>query len=95
MTKKKSNELALGLEALRLAARGLTNPQIAAVLHLNVDTIKGRLHKLYVLIGARNAAHAVVIASVERLLTVEDVRAAVADRRVGWRAPEEEEGDVT
>lgn len=73
-----------GIAVLRLAARGMTNPQIGAELHITAETVKGRLGRLYTILGAVNVAHAVVIAGVERLLSPEDLRAAAATRRPGW-----------
>lgn len=92
MSSTGERELVLGLEALRLAMRGYGHAAIAAELRLPSDTVKGRLRRLYTQLGARNAAHAVAIAGVEGLLSRDDLRAAVADRRPGWtpRAVEEE-----
>jgi DNA-binding CsgD family transcriptional regulator len=74
-----------GMAALRLTARGMSNPEIGAVLHISSESVKGRLHRLYALLGAVNATHAVVIAGMERLLSPEDLRAAAEARRPGWR----------
>lgn len=73
-----------GLAVLRLAARGMSNPQIGAELHITAETVKGRLSRLYMILGAVSLAHAVVIAGVERLLSPEDLREAAATRRPGW-----------
>lgn len=86
-----NTRLADGIEVLRYIARGWSAAEAADALGIAEDTAKSRLRRLYGLLGARNAAHAVAIAGVQRLLTAEDLRAAVADRRVGWRAPEGEE----
>lgn len=85
----RERDLTNGLEALRLIAQGRSTVEIARELHLALDTIKGRLRRLYGLLGARNAAHAVAIAGMERLLSAEDLLAALGNRRVGWK-PEEE-----
>jgi len=80
----RNSRLEDGLAVLRLAARGMSNPEIGAALYITAETVKGRLHRLYTILGAVNLAHAVVIAGVERLLSPEDLRAAVATRRPGW-----------
>jgi DNA-binding CsgD family transcriptional regulator len=80
----RNHRLEDGLAVLRLAARGMSNPQIGTVLHISSESVKGRLHRLYALLGAVNVAHAVVIAGMERLLSPEDLRAAAATRRPGW-----------
>lgn len=79
-----SSRLEDGLAVLRLAARGMTNPQIGAELYITAETVKGRLSRLYAILGAVTLAHAVVIAGVERLLSPEDLRAAAETRRPGW-----------
>jgi len=83
-----------GIEALRYIARGWSGADTGRAIGISEDAVRTRLRRLYSVLGARNAAHAIAIAGVQRLLTAEDLRAAVADRRLGWRAPEEE-GDVT
>lgn len=79
-----------GIETLRYIARGWSAGEAAREIGISEAAAKTRLRRLYGLLGARNAAHAVAIAGMQRLLSAEDLRAAVADRRVGWRAPEEE-----
>jgi DNA-binding CsgD family transcriptional regulator len=83
--------LADGLEALRYVARGWSGADTGRAIGISEAAVRTRLRRLYVLLGARDAAHAVAIAGVQRLLTAEDLRAAVAERRAGWKAPEEEE----
>lgn len=78
----------LGLQVLRLVARGLTTQQAAVRLGISTAAAGGRLRDLYRALGARCMAHAVVIASIDGLLIPEDLRAAYGDRRV--RAGEEE-----
>lgn len=83
------DQMARGIEALRLIARGWSAAQVARALEVSDTTVDRRLRKLYGILGARNAAHAVAIAGMQRLLSAEDLRAALGDRRVGWK-PEEE-----
>lgn len=52
------------VEILRLVARGLTAKEIAALLFVEECTVKTHLYKLYRLVGARNAPHAVAIGMV-------------------------------
>ncbi len=49
------------VEVLRLIARGMTNKAVAAVLHVAECTVKPHRNRLYRLVGAKNAAHAVAI----------------------------------
>lgn len=49
------------MEILRLVAHGRTNPEIAKELFVETTTVKTHLYRLYKLIGARNAPHAVAI----------------------------------
>lgn len=87
----RSIQFAEGIAVLRLTARGWPQPEIAAELHMTVDVVKRRLRFLYEVLGARNSAHAVAIAGMERVLSAEDLRAAVADRRPGWKPENERE----
>lgn len=48
------------LSCLRLAARGLRNAQIAAVLSLSVSTVKSHMTDAYDRLGVPNRAAAVV-----------------------------------
>lgn len=86
---KPNHDLELGLEALRYIARGWSAGETGEQLRLSTETVKSRLRRLYGILGARNAAHAVAIAGMQRLLTPEDLKAALADRRAGWRAEDE------
>lgn len=72
-----------GLEALRLIVRGHTATSAADAMYLSADVVRLRLRILYRILGARTAAHAVAIAGMQRLLTAEDLKAAVTDRRTG------------
>ncbi len=76
-----NNDVALGLEALRLYAQGMEGADVAAALHLAPGSVRGRMKKLYGHLGARNMVHAVVIAAIDGLLTREDLRLAYEDRR--------------
>jgi DNA-binding CsgD family transcriptional regulator len=49
------------LEVLTLVAAGLTHREIARCLNVTTSAVHQRLHRLYVRIGARSAAHAVAI----------------------------------
>lgn len=80
-----TDDLAKGAPVLALLARGWTSKHAAGHLGLSESTVDRRLKRLYAALGARNAAHAVAIAGLQRLLTPEDLRAAAADRRDGWR----------
>ena len=55
-------------EALRLAAAGRTNPQIAAELDVGRETVKTLLGRAFRKLGARGRAHAVAVAHARRLL---------------------------
>lgn len=71
----------LGMQVLRLSARGLQAPAIAEALGISHGAVKSRLKRVFDQLGARNATHAVVIAAIDGLLTREDLRAAYEDRR--------------
>lgn len=77
-----ADTIAEGIEVLRLLARGWTPTQVATQLRISDTTVSRRLRKLY---GVLGAAHAVAIAGVQRLLAPEDLRAALEDRRTGWK----------
>lgn len=87
----RERDLAVGIAVLRLVARGWSAKQIGAVLDISAITVDRRLRQLYGILGARTAAHAVAIAGMERLLSGDDLRAAAADRRIGWKPLEEGE----
>jgi sulfite exporter TauE/SafE len=53
-----------------LIAAGLSNEQVADVLHLSVDTIKTHLRRTYKTVGARDRAHLVTWAYLTGMLTV-------------------------
>ena len=56
------------LEVLRLAAQGLTNPEIAQTLIVAVSTVKTHLNNIYIKLEARNRAEAVLRAKERQLL---------------------------
>jgi DNA-binding NarL/FixJ family response regulator len=56
------------LDALRLAAQGHNNDQIAARLGASVETVKHRLRRAFRKLGATDRAHAVAIALKQQLL---------------------------
>jgi DNA-binding CsgD family transcriptional regulator len=56
------------LSILRLLAEGLVYKQIAERLHLSTSTIRTHLHNIYMKLGARDRAQAVLIASEEAWL---------------------------
>lgn len=80
-----SDRIARGVESLRYIARGWSQAQIATQLGVADATIDRRLRHLYGILGAKNAAHAVAIAGMTRLLSADDLKAAVAERRSGWK----------
>lgn len=61
------------LQALRLAAGGLTNEQIAAKARIDVETVKSTLASTYRKLGAANRAHAVALGMVHGLILPGDV----------------------
>lgn len=81
MSDPQEKALALGLEVLRRAARGQSSPEIAEAIGIAEPSVRSRLKRLYLKLGARNVTHAVVIAAIDGLLTKEDLRAAYEDRR--------------
>ncbi|MFJ1795355.1 response regulator transcription factor [Kitasatospora griseola] len=48
------------LQTLQLAARGLDNAEIAAELHVAVDTVKTRMRRIYTALGAKDRTLAVL-----------------------------------
>ena len=56
------------IEVLRLIARGRTNKQVAASLHLSAKTVGRHVENLYAKIGARSRAAAAVFAMEHHLL---------------------------
>ncbi len=79
------DRIARGVEALRYIARGWSAAQTARHLGIADGTVDRRLRHLYGILGARNAAHAVAIAGMQRLLSADDLRAAAAERVPGWK----------
>lgn len=43
-------------------ARGLTNDEIAATIHVSVATVKSHVHSLFRKLRARDRVHAVIVA---------------------------------
>ncbi len=62
------------LDVLRLAADGLTDAQIAAVLGIATLTVGGHMTTIYARLGAHNRAHAVALGFRRRLLLVSPVQ---------------------
>lgn len=56
------------VEVLRLIARGRTNKQVAAALHVSAKTVGRHVENLYVKIGASSRAAAALFAMGQRLL---------------------------
>lgn len=50
------------LEAIRLAADGMTNPEIAERMGIGPESVKTHLHQAYGKLGACNRTHAVRLA---------------------------------
>jgi LuxR family transcriptional regulator len=61
------------VEVLRLLARGLTQNEIAEDLGIGRDAIKKRIERARVVLGAKNAAHAIAIAIQRQLFRVDQV----------------------
>ena len=56
------------VEVLRLIARGQTNKEVAASLHLSAKTVGRHVENIYAKIGASSRAGAAVFAMEHRLL---------------------------
>ena len=56
------------VEVLRLIARGQTNKEVAASLHLSAKTVGRHVENIYAKIGANSRAGAAVFAMEHRLL---------------------------
>lgn len=67
-------------EVLRFLARGWSHAEIGEELGMTVSAVQNRVMRAVRLFRARNAAHAVVIAGLEGVLTPDDLRAAAAER---------------
>lgn len=61
------------LEVLKLAARGLTNKEIAAELYLSVRTVQGHMGNILGKMGVSSRTEAVMRALRERLFTLDDL----------------------
>ncbi len=55
-------------EVLQLLSKGMTNPQIAKILELSVDTIKSHLRRIYGKLGVNSKNEALNILSNEKLI---------------------------
>jgi DNA-binding CsgD family transcriptional regulator len=73
-------------ETLRLAANGHTNRSIAREMGLTEDTVKTRMVKLRRKLRAQDRAHAVAVALVLGVLSVDDVLVPPGANR-GYRDP--------
>lgn len=62
------------LDALRLAANGLTSREAGRLLGVSEDAVNLRLKSAARLLGARNRLHAVVVAARLGLLDINDTR---------------------
>jgi len=62
------------LQALRGAANGMSNAEIAAELWLAENTIKSHLQRVFRKLGARDRAHAVALALQQGVLTLRDIQ---------------------
>lgn len=61
------------VEVLRLLARGMTQNEIADDLGISRDAIKKRIERARVVLGAKNASHAIAIAIQRQLFRVDQV----------------------
>lgn len=59
------------MHILNLAAHGYSNKEIAETLGIAYQTVKNNFHKLMKKLGAKNNAHALILAMQSRLITVE------------------------
>ena len=55
-------------EILRLARRGLPNPQIAESLHLSAGTVRNHLSSIYTKLGVHSRYEALQVAADRRLI---------------------------
>ncbi len=65
-------------EVLKLAAAGLCDLEIAQALVLSVFTVRNHLRAIRERLGARNTVHAVSVALVQGIITIEALSAALA-----------------
>lgn len=59
---------------MKLVARGMTNAEIAAELHLGVFTVKTHLRLAFRTLRARNRCHAVALCLAYGLVEVQELR---------------------
>lgn len=62
------------LQIMKLAARGLTNEEIAAELYLSTNTIKTQMAITFKTLRARNRCHAVALCLAYGLVEVRELR---------------------
>lgn len=62
------------LEALRLAARGLVNKEIADVMSISIETAKFHIVWAMCRLGARSRTHAVAIGFARGILNADDLK---------------------
>jgi DNA-binding NarL/FixJ family response regulator len=66
------------IQALALAAEGLTNGEIGEKLHVTEDTVKAHLRRIYRKLDARDRAHAVHIACHRGLLPCHSIESLIS-----------------
>ncbi|MER5482965.1 helix-turn-helix transcriptional regulator [Streptomyces sp. NPDC002812] len=62
------------LQVLKLAAEGRTNEEIAALLHLSVNSVKTHMARAFKTLRARNRCHAVALCLAYGLVEVGELR---------------------
>lgn len=62
------------LQIMKLAADGRTNEEIAATLHLSVNSVKTHMARAFKILRARNRCHAVALCLAYGLVEVRELR---------------------